>query len=167
MRTHRLVMAMVLALSGISAATAQSAPTAAPATRLINFPPAGLAFGETMQVNLLNQAANPAIGTAASCTGTVSFLDASGKELAKSGGNFTVAAGAIQSISLLGTAVNASMGSRAEIHAVVSLTIARGTPCSLVESLETFDSSTGATHVFLTGPAASAIPFLLSLGQPE
>ena len=77
-------------------------------------------------------------------------------------GTFTVAAGDTQSISLLGTAVDASMGSRAEIRAVVSLTITRGTPCSLVQSLETFDSSTGATHVYLTASIASTLASIFS-----
>lgn len=155
---HRFLMALTLGLSGISALVAQPAAPA-PAERQFSFPPVGLAFGETMQINLFNQAANAPNGTAASCAGTVSFLDQNGKEIPKSGGNFAVAAGDTQSITLLGTAVDASAPARAEIRAVVSLTIAQGTPCSLVQSLETFDSNTGATHVYLTGPVtAGPIP---------
>jgi len=161
MSVHRFLMVLTLSLSGISAVMAQpSAPT--PTARQSSFPPVGLAFTETMQVNLFNQAANPPNGTAASCTGTVSFLDENGKAIPKSGGNFTVAAGDTQSISLLGTVVDASMGSRAEIRAVVSLTVTRGTPCSLVQSLETFDSSTGATHVYLTASIASTLDSIFS-----
>jgi len=163
MHIRTFVMAVVLGFSGISAVMAQSSPTAAPTARQNDFPPVGLAFGENMQVNLLNQAANAAGGTAASCTGTVSFLDATGKVIDKTGGPFTVAAGQIQAITLHGTDVNASMGSRAEIRVQVSLTITRGTPCSLAESLETFDSSTGATHVYQTATAGGPIPFLLNV----
>jgi hypothetical protein len=151
MSIHGFLMVLTLGLSGISALMAQP-PTPAAGTRQFSFPPVGLAFVETMQINLFNQAASAPNGTAASCIGTVSFLDLNGKEIPKSGGNFTVATGDTQSITLLGTAVNTSLGARAEIRAVVSLTIAHGTPCSLVQSLETFDSSTGATHVYLTGP---------------
>ena len=161
MSIHKFLMVLTLSLSGISAVMAQpSAPT--PAARQSSFPPVGLAFGETMQVNLFNQAANPSNGTAASCNGTVSFLDANGKEIPKSGGTFTVAAGDTQSISLLGTAVDASMGSRAEIRAEISLPVTRGMPCSLLQSLETFDSSTGATHVYLTGTIASTLASIFS-----
>ncbi|HUJ50964.1 MAG TPA: hypothetical protein VLW25_12225 [Bryobacteraceae bacterium] len=151
MSIHRFLLVLTLGLSGICTVMAQP-PTAAGGTRQFSFPPAGLAFGETMQVNLFNQAASAPNGTAASCTGTVSFLDLNGKEIPKSGGKFTVASGDTQPITLLGTAVNTSMGGRAEIRAVVSLTITHGTPCWLVQSLETYDSSTGATHVYLTGP---------------
>lgn len=162
MSVHRFLMVLTLSLSGISVAMAQTpAPNAA--TRQSSFPPVGLAFSETMQVNLFNQAANAPNGTAASCTGTVSFLDLNGKEIPKSGGTFTVAAGDTQSISLLGTVVDASMGSRAEIRAEISLTITRGTPCSLVQSLETFDSSTGATHVYQTASIASTVASIFSL----
>lgn len=91
MSVHRFLIVLTLGLSGISAVMAQpSAPT--PAARQSSFPPVGLAFSETMQVNLSNQAANPTSGTAASCTGTVTFLDSSGKEISKSGGTFTVPA---------------------------------------------------------------------------
>jgi hypothetical protein len=150
MSIRRHLLLLTLGLSGIAAVWAQP-PTSTPTARQINFPPVGLAFGETMQVNLFNQAANSNNGTAASCTGTISFLDTTGKEIAKSGGNFTVAAGNVQSMTLIGTAVNTSMGSRAEVRAVVSLNIVHGTPCSLVQSLEIFDSSSGATHVYLNG----------------
>jgi hypothetical protein len=161
MSVHRFLMVLSLSLCGISAAMAQpSAPT--PVARQSSFPPVGLAFSETMQLNLFNQSANPSDGTAASCTGTVSFLDSNGKEIPKSGGTFTVAAGATQSISLLGTVVDASMGSRAEVRAEVSLTVTRGTPCALVQSLETFDSSTGATHVYLTGSIESTLASIFS-----
>jgi len=151
MSIHRFLLVLTLGLSGIPVLMAQP-PTPAGGTRQFNFPPVGLAFGETMQVNLFNQAASAPNVTAAACTGTVSFVDLNGKEIPKSGGNFTVATGDTQSITLLGTSVDTSMGARAEIRAAVSLTITHGMPCSLVQSLEIFDSSTGAAHVYLTGP---------------
>jgi hypothetical protein len=159
MLIHKSLMVLTLGLSGMAAIMAQPASV----TRNTSFPPVGVALMETMQVNLFNQATTPpttmdtlappvAPGTAASCTGSVSFLDANGKEIGTAT-NFTVASGDTQSISLLGSKANASTttGARAEVRAVVSLTTARGTPCSLVQSLETFDSTTGATHVYVQG----------------
>jgi len=159
---QRFLIVLTLGLSGIAPVMAQP-PAPTPAARQSSFPPVGLAFSETMQVNLFNQAVNASNGTAASCTGTVSFLDENGKPIPKTGGTFTVAAGDTQSISLLGTVVDASMGSRAEIRAEISLTVTRGTPCSLVQSLETFDSSTGVTHVYLTGSTATTLPFAVGI----
>ena len=164
MSIRKYLMLLTLSLGGVSALLAQP-PTPTPPARQFNFPPVGLAFGETMQVNLFNQAANSSNGTAASCTGTVSFFDATGTEVPKSGGNFTVAAGDTQSITLLGTAVDTSTGMRAEIRAVVSLTVAKGTPCSLVPSLEIFDSTSGATHAYLNGNAAGGPVPALGFGR--
>ena len=164
MSIRKHLMLLTLSLGGISALLAQP-PTPTPPARQFNFPPVGLAFGETMQVNLFNQAANSSNGTAASCTGTVSFFDATGKEVPKSGGSFTVTAGQTQSIPLLGTAVDTSTGSRAEIRAVVSLTPAKGTPCSLVQSLEVFDSTNGGTHVYLNGTTAGGSVPALGFGR--
>lgn len=165
MSIYRLIATLTLGLSGTLLAQPPTTPTSV--TRQFSFPPVGVALTETIQVNLFNQAANAANGTAASCTGTVSFLDAKGNAIAKSGGPFTVAAGDTQSINLLGTAANTATttGSRAEIRAVVSLTLAHGTPCSLVESLETFDSGTGATHVFVTGNSMGALPIAAAIGR--
>ena len=162
---YRLLATLTLGFSGTLLAQPPATPTSV--THQFSFPPVGVALTEAIQVNLFNQAANAANGAAASCTGTVSFLDAKGNAIPKSGGSFTVATGDTQSISLLGTAANASTttGSRAEIRAVVSLTVTHGMPCSLVESLETFDSGTGATHVYLTGTSMGALPIAAAIGR--
>jgi hypothetical protein len=50
---------------------------------------------------------------------------------------------------------------RAEIRAVIQNTVTEGRDapsCSLVSSLETFDTTLGVTHVYLTGPASSGSP---------
>jgi len=160
MSTHKFLMTVIFS-SGMSALLAQ---TATPVMRQSSFPPVGVALTETIQVNLYNQAAATTNGTAPSCTGSVSFLDATGKAISGAGGNFTVAAGQTQSISLLGSKANTSSttGSRAEIRAQISLTSTHGTPCSLIDTLETFDSTTGATHVFLVGSPVNEIPFPFS-----
>ena len=45
-----------------------------------SFGPIGLASSETAQINVVNTAAASSSGTAASCTGSVSFVNASGAE---------------------------------------------------------------------------------------
>ena len=155
---------IVLAVGGVTAVLAQPSTTT---TRQVSFAPVGVALTETMQVNLFNQAAATNNGTAPSCTGSVSFVDATGKAIAGTGGNFTVASGQTQSVSVLGTKANTSTttGSRAEVRAVITLNVVHGTPCSLVDSLETFDSTTGATHVYLLGSVLNEIPFPISFGE--
>jgi hypothetical protein len=165
MSVRNIFSIIVLAVSGVTAVLAQPPTTT---TRQVSFAPVGVALTETMQVNLLNQAtAASNNSTAPSCTGSVSFLDATGKAIAGTGGNFTVASGQTQSLSILGTKANTSTttGSRAEVRAVITLNVVHGTPCSLVDSLETFDSTTGATHVFLLGSILNEIPFPVSFGE--
>lgn len=164
MSIRRFLTTCILSASGISALLAQTpAPTSG--THESSFPPVGVAPTEVMQVNLYNQAANPTSGTAASCTGSISFYDSAGTAIAGTGGNFTVSSGQTQSISLMGSKANTSSttGSRAEVRAVISLMTTRGTPCSLVDSLETFDGTTGVTHVYLVGSVLNEVAFPLSI----
>lgn len=128
---------------------AQTTTTSGSVTRQSSTPSIGLGSTETAQINVTNLASNTGSGTAASCTGTVSFLNASGAAIG-SATSFTVAGGQTQSVTLPFNKAGAS-GTRTEIRAGISLTANVGTaaaPCSLVSSLETYDSSTGATHVF-------------------
>ncbi len=164
MSIRKFLMTVILGASGVSALLAQSTTAV---THQSSFPPVGVALTETIQVNLFNQAAAANNGTAASCTGSVAFLDATGKAISGAGGTFTVAAGVTQSISLLGSKANTSSttGSRAEVRAQISLTSTHGTPCSLVDTLETFDSTTGATHIFLVGSPLNEIPFPISFDR--
>jgi hypothetical protein len=162
MSVRNIFSIIVLAVSGVSAILAD--PLTA-TTREVSFAPVGVALTETMQVNLFNQATAASNNSAApSCTGSVSFVDATGKAIAGTGGNFTVASGQTQSISILGSNANTgtTTGSRAEVRAIVTLNVVHGTPCSLVDSLETFDSTTGATHVFLLGSILNETPFPVS-----
>jgi len=117
-------------------------------TRTNSFPPVGLATTETMQVNLLNAASASSSGTAASCTGTVSFANSSGTAIGSST-SFTIASGQVFSVSLPYS--KAGLSGRGEIVASLELTFTSGTPCGLVSSLETFDSATGATHAYIHG----------------
>jgi hypothetical protein len=126
-------------------------------TENFSFPPAGLALTETAQVNLTNIAAASSTGTAASCTGSVSFVNSSGATIGTAT-NFTVGTGQIFSVSLPFARAAAS-GNRTEIRAVVTHTgtVPSTAPCSLVFSFETYDTSTGVTHVFLGNAASDGV----------
>jgi hypothetical protein len=133
------------------------AQTTATVTRQSSFPPVGLASTETAQINVVNLASASTSGTAASCTGTVSFVNANGATIGTAS-PFTVASGQIFSVTLPFSAAGAS-SSRTEFRGVVALTYTRGSgvPCALASSLETYDASTGATHVFMRDGGGSQI----------
>jgi len=121
-------------------------------SRTMTFAPIGLASSETAQVNLVNLANNPTSGNAASCTGSVSFLNSSGTAIG-SATTFTVTSGQIASVKLAYSSTAAS--GRTVVRAVVTQTFATGSsaaPCELATSLETYDSSTGVTHAYIVGP---------------
>lgn len=135
-----------------------------------NFPPVGLASSETAQVNLVNMA-TPATATpvaanpvAAACTGTVTFVNASGATVG-SPISFNTIGSQIYSTELSFSKL-ATSGLRAEFVARVqwNVPVTAPAPCSLVFSLETFDNTTGATHVFLGNSATIAIPMPLVPG---
>lgn len=127
-------------------------------TRDYNFPPVGLATTETAQVNVLNvaKASTAAGATAPACTGTITFTNASGDTIGKAT-SFTTAGSQIFSAQLTSSEL-AATGTRGEFVAGIQLTTAipAKAPCSLVFSIETFDTTTGATHVFLANPATAA-----------
>ena len=138
------------------------------ATRDYNFPPVGLASTETAQVNLLNlaTAASTATGTTAAapaCTGTITFANSSGKTIG-SATSFTTTGSQIFSTELTFSQL-AATGTRGEFTASVQLTssatVAR-TPCSLDVSLEAFDTTTGATHVYLGNPGLSSSGLIIA-----
>ncbi len=144
--------------------------TSATFTRDYNFPPVGLASTETAQINLVNIAPIPTTTTteAPACTGTVTFTNASGAVIGKPT-SFTTTGSQVTSIPLTFSQLQlASSDVRGEFVASVQLT--RSLPsaalCSLVFSLETFDSSTGVTHVYLgnsaTGTALVGNPIVVN-----
>ena len=136
----------VVAAGLLAAATSFAQSTSTTNTRSYTFLPFGLAATETAQVNVVNLAANSSSGTAASCTGTISFLSNTGATLGTAT-SFTVTSG--QTFS----ATRAGSGSRAVLRAVITLTIPTSSapPCVLASSLETYDTSTGVTHLHESG----------------
>jgi hypothetical protein len=147
---RRQLLTLALAAAGAALGMAQTNTTTNPVTRQSSFPVVGLASTETVQVNVVNNAAATASGTAASCTGTISFLNATGNTIGTAT-SFTVGSGQIFSAALPFTGTGATSGSRTLIRGVVAVTFTPGSgvPCRLASTLETFDTTTGVTHVHL------------------
>jgi hypothetical protein len=143
--------ALFLIASAAWMASSAAAQTSATFTRDFNYPPVGIASTETIQINVLNNAAASSSGTAASCTGTITFKNASGTTIGTAA-TFSGTSGQVFSASLPFSKAGAT-GTRAEIVGSVQLTTSTSssTPCALAQSLETFDTSSGVTHVFLGG----------------
>jgi hypothetical protein len=149
----------------------QSTPMPSTYNRDYVFPPVSLAAGETVQVNVANTAKSPTGGPAASCTGTISFTNASGTVIGTPAA-FSVAAGQIGSASL--PYMSSTTAARDSILAMVQQTVtgpvlpfqpvaATTVPCSLVLSLEIFSATThvvlGNASVISTGlPVPVSVP---------
>jgi hypothetical protein len=151
-----LLTSFLTALAAASA-FAQGTTSTTTTTRNFFFPPIGLGSTETAQVNVVNIATASPNATAASCTGTISFANASGAVIGKAA-TFTAGSNQIASVSLP-FATSGLAGTHGEILASVSQTVTfpSSAPCSLVFSLETFATATGETHVVLTNAAAAPI----------
>jgi len=150
---------MFLGLTAAAFAAFAQTSTTSTTTRNFVFPPAGLASSETAQVNVVNTASASQSGTAASCTGNVSFLSSTGAVIGTAT-NFTVGTGAISSAKLAFGSSGAT-GTRTVIRAEVTQTFTATTgtanaPCALAISFETYDTTTGATHTYQTGSGSSA-----------
>ena len=141
----------MLACTAVTAMAQTTTTSNSTVTRSLTYPPIGLASSETAQINVANLAAASSSGTAASCTGTVSFVSATGAAIGTAT-SFSLSSGQTSSVSLPFSKVGGS--GRTEIRGVISLTetVGSGVPCNLVSSLETYDTSTGVTHLFLSGP---------------
>ena len=159
-----------LAVAGFGCACAFGQGTTGTETVTIThdfvFPPVGLANSESAAVNLVNIAPVPATTTtttpvaAPSCTGTVTFANATGGAIGGKAIPFTVGSGDIATVSLPPGLVYTGAPARGLILASVQQTITwpSAAPCSLVFSLEVFDVTSGVTHVFLGNASATAPP---------
>jgi hypothetical protein len=151
-RNFRLLFALTAALTG--SALAQTTTTTR--TSDFSFPLVGLASTETIGVNLINLASNSSSGTAASCTGTVAFLNSAGTTIGTAT-TFTLAADAVTSATLPFSSSGLT-SPRGLIRAVLTTTNTSDVPCALSFSLNTYDTATGVTHVFLTGSGPQSGP---------
>jgi hypothetical protein len=157
------MMRNLLILCGFATvAVAQTAVATSTITRDYSFPPVGLASSESAQVNVVNLATMPTVAsaTAPTCTGTIAFANAGGKAIG-SPVSYTTTGSQVFSTQLTFSQLGAT-GTRGEFVASVQTTgsflLSRGS-CVLGFSLETFDESTGVTHVYLgSSTATSALP---------
>ena len=140
MQFRRLLLPLVAAVTAMG-------QTTTPTTRSASLPPVGLASSETAQISVVNTASASSSGTAASCAGSISFVNAAGTAIGTASA-FTVTSGQTFSKPLPYSTTAAS--GRTIVRGVVSLTIpaTSAPPCSLSIVLETFDTATGATHVY-------------------
>jgi len=82
--------------------------------------------------------------------GNVAFVNAAGTTIGTAT-SFTIASGVTSSVSLPFASSGLS-GSHGALRAVIQVTrsTTTPTPCSLLISLETFETSSGATHLYLS-----------------
>jgi len=152
---------LIIAGFGCACALAQGKGETVTTTTNFVFPPVGLTSGYTAAVNLVNiaPASTAANATAPACTGSVTFANSTGTVIGAAV-PFTTKGSVITTESIsAATAGVTTAAPRAEIVVSVQQTTTRPStaPCSLVYSLEVYDS-TGATHVFLGNAAAAAAP---------
>lgn len=140
----------------LAAGSALAQTTTSTRTSEFSFPLVGLASTETIGVNLINLASNTSSGTAASCTGTVAFLNSAGTTIGTAT-SFTLAADAVQSVTLAFSS-SGLPSPRGLIRAVLTSTFTSNVPCNLSSTLNTYDTTTGVTHVFLTGSGIQSGP---------
>ena len=137
-------------ISGLAIAQTTTSTTT---THSSSLGPVGVGSTETIQISVANLASNSTTGTAASCTGSIAFNNSAGTAIGTAT-NFTLTAGQISSVSLPFSRI-ASSGNRAEVIAVISQTTTTSSttrvPCDLRFALETFDTATGASHVYVSG----------------
>ncbi len=136
----------------VFAAGSTSAPgTPATFVRTYVFPATGFAPGsETVRISVVNIAATSHNGTKASCSGNIGFQDATGTSLGTTPftnvgtGQIAVGDYAIQS--------PVPLHGRSEIQGRVQVTLTAGSaaPCSLLLTLEVFDTASGVTHGLVT-----------------
>ena len=160
---RRIAFSFIIATVAVAPHTL--AQTTTTATRDSTIGPIGVGSTETIQVNVANLASNSANGTAASCTGSITFNNAAGNAIGTSA-PFTVTAGQISSVSLPFSKISSSTA-RTEVIGVIALTTSSSSPapCRLHYSLETYDTTTGATHAYLTGAVAGVQGFPIGGGQ--
>lgn len=109
-----------------------------------------------MNVLSVAQASSNSNAAAPACTGMITFANAAGAAIG-SAISFATTGSQIYSKQLAFSDLSMT-GNRGEFVATVQVTTSfpPKTPCAAVFSLETFDSSTGATHSFLSNSAAAA-----------
>ena len=134
-------------------------------TRTYMFPATGLAPTETARIAVVNIAPTSSKGTKASCTGSIQFHDATGAVIPAATTAFTnIGTGQIAKGDLPGIP---SGPVRAEVQGSVQLTVtpSAAAPCSLLITLEIFDTNTGVTHAVVTSATEQPLGLEFALGH--
>jgi hypothetical protein len=154
-----ICLSMLAAGVAVAQETIPPGPSTTSLTRTYTLPVVGLAGTETLQVNVVNVATVPSTSKETpSCAGAISFANSSGTAIG-SPVKFTVGSGQIYSAPLPFSATGYT--SRGEILATIQQTVS--SLCSMVVSLETFDSISGVTHVLATAGTGGATPIPVPL----
>src|ERR1700692_3148743 len=129
-------IAMTFIVTAVAATPGLFAQTTTTTTRDFTIGPVGVGSTETVQINVANLASNSSSGTAASCTGSITFNNSTGNAIGTST-SFTVTAGQSFSAALPFAKISSST-TRAEVIGVIAMTFtsASETPCELHYSLE-------------------------------
>jgi hypothetical protein len=151
-----MVRTLLLGVCSAAALLAQGTTSASTVIRDYVFPPVGIGSTETMRISVTNIAQTPSGSTGATCAGTITFTNASGAVIGTAA-SFSVGTGQISSVDLPFSKAAAG-GTRVEVVGSVqnTITVPSKAPCSLVFSLETYDDTTGVTHVLLGNSSVSA-----------
>jgi hypothetical protein len=133
-----------------------------PIVRTYDFPATGFApSSETVRVTVVNIAPHSHNGTAASCNGAILFSDASGKELGSPIAFAKLGTGQIATgdYSVPPSGIPGLVLKRSELQGSVQVTIdpTAAAPCSLLLTLEVYDSTTYATHALVTAAVEEPI----------
>ena len=141
---RKLTLASIAVFGLIAGSAIAQTTTATPATRTSSFPLIGMGSTETAQISVINVATASSSGTAASCTGTIAFLNSAGTTIGTAT-PFTLAGGLISSAKLPFSS-SGSTGVHGVVRGLVTLTVASGVPCQLDSLLEVYDTTTGVTR---------------------
>ena len=133
--------------------TLATPPAPAPIVRTFLFPATGFSIGtETVRITVVNIALAAHNGTKASCTGNIGFAGPDGKPLQDAIPFTATGTGAIATGDYAASGAVKLLGGRGELQGSVQVTIdpKSTAPCSLLLTLEVFDSSTFVTHALVT-----------------
>ena len=147
-------MRFLIAISMFAcAAFAQPAlPTFPPVT--VNLPVVGLASSETAQVNVASPGFTGITDAPfpTPCTGTITFYSASGAAIG-SPASFSITLAQVSSATLPYSDVTGTTGNA---RTIIRARVTTNAACSVTANIETFDTTTGVTHVHVEGATTFA-----------
>ena len=158
-RSSRWITVVVMAGLALPAfAENYSNSTSQSYTRTWLFPAVAIAPTESVSITVMNIAAAAQNGTKASCTGTISFNDGTGKAIvvpaskgyAGTPTTFTNLGAEQTAVGVLQNAPS-NPNPRTVVEGQVQLTLTPyGPPCSMLLTLEVYDTTTGVSHTIVT-----------------